>query len=196
MYDLILKNISRFITLTPEEEQYFISLLKVKKLRKKQYLLQEGEICRNEYFVIKGCLRTYTIDEKGLEHVIQFSIEDWWTGDKYSFLTQNPSSYTIDAIEDSELLYLDKVSHDELYLKVPKFERFFRHLLQYAFISMQERINATLSQTADQRYCSFIEKYPLMEQRLPLKQIASYLGITPESLSRIRRSYNKVNRSS
>jgi|SRR5205809_1964290 CRP-like cAMP-binding protein len=196
MYDLILKNISRFITLTPEEEQYFISLLKVKKLRKKQYLLQEGEICRNEYFVTKGCLRTYTIDEKGLEHVIQFSIEDWWTGDMYSFLTQNPSSYTIDAIEDSELLYLDKVSHDELYLKVPKFERFFRHLLQYAFISMQERINATLSQTADQRYCSFIEKYPLMEQRLPLKQIASYLGITPESLSRIRSSYNKVNRSS
>jgi CRP-like cAMP-binding protein len=196
MYELILKNISRFITLTPEEEQYFISLLKVKKLRKKQYLLQEGEICRNEYFVTKGCLRTYTIDEKGLEHVIQFSIEDWWTGDMYSFLTQNPSSYTIDAIEDSELLYLDKVSHDELYLKVPKFERFFRHLLQYAFISMQERINATLSQTADQRYCSFIEKYPLMEQRLPLKQIASYLGITPESLSRIRSSYNKVNRSS
>ncbi|TMI90566.1 MAG: Crp/Fnr family transcriptional regulator [Bacteroidetes bacterium] len=196
MYDLILKNISRFITLTPEEEQYFISLFKVKKLRKKQYLLQEGEICRNEYFVTKGCLRTYTIDEKGLEHVIQFSIEDWWTGDMYSFLTQNPSSYTIDAIEDSELLYLDKVSHDELYLKVPKFERFFRHLLQYAFISMQERINATLSQTADQRYCSFIEKYPLMEQRLPLKQIASYLGITPESLSRIRSSYNKVNRSS
>jgi CRP-like cAMP-binding protein len=92
----------------------------------------------------------------------------------YSFLTQKPSSYTIDAIEDSELLYLDKALHDELYLKVPKFERFFRHLLQYAFISMQERINATLSLTADQRYCSFIEKYPLMEQRLPLKQIASY----------------------
>jgi len=194
MYDLIIKNISRFITLNPEEEQYFISLLKVKKLRKKQYLLQEGEICRNEYFVTKGCLRTYTIDEKGLEHVIQFSIEDWWTGDMYSFLTQKPSSYTIDAIEDSELLYLDKVSHDELYLKVPKFERFFRHLLQYAFISMQERINATLSQTADQRYCSFIEKYPLMEQRLPLKQIASYLGITPESLSRIRSGYIKNNK--
>jgi CRP-like cAMP-binding protein len=194
MYDLILKNISRFIELTEEEINYFTSLLKVKRLKKKQYLLQEGEICRNEYFVIKGCLRTYTIDEKGLEHIIQFSIEDWWTGDMYSFLTQKPSRYTIDALEDSELLYLDKASHEELYSKLPKFERFFRHLLQYAFISMQERINATLSQTADERYCSFIEKYPLMEKRLPLKQIASYLGITPESLSRIRGNYIKNNK--
>lgn len=191
MYDLILKNVSRFITLTPEETDYFTSLLKLKKLKKRQYLLQEGEICRNEYFVIKGCLRTYTIDEKGVDHVVQFSIEDWWTGDMYSFLTQQPSRYTVDALEDSELLYLDKASHEELYAKVPKFERFFRHLLQYAFIAMQERINETLSQTADERYGSFIEKYPLMERRLPLKQIASYLGITPESLSRIRSQYIK-----
>ena len=87
MYDLILKNISRFITLTPEEEQYFTSLLKIKKLKKKQYLLQEGEINRYDYFVNKGCLRTYTIDEKGLEHIVQFSIEDWWVGDMYSFLS-------------------------------------------------------------------------------------------------------------
>lgn len=194
MYDLILKNVSRFITLTPEETDYFTSLLKLKKLKKRQYLLPEGEVCRNEYFVIKGCLRTYTIDEKGLEHVVQFSIEDWWTGDMYSFLTQQPSRYTIDALEDSELLYLDKASHEELYTKVPKFERFFRHLLQYAFIAMQERINQTLSQPADERYCSFIEKYPLMERRLPLKQIASYLGITPESLSRIRSQYIKNTR--
>ena len=194
MYDLILKNISRFITLTPEEEQYFTSLLKPKKLKKKQYLVQEGDIVRYDYFVNKGCLRTYTIDEKGLEHVVQFSIEDWWTGDMYSFLTQTPARYTIDALEDTELLCLEKNALEELYLRMPKFERFFRHLLQNAFVSLQERISTNLSQTADERYCTFIDKYPLMEKRLPLKQIASHLGITPESLSRIRSSYLKNNK--
>jgi len=194
MYDLILKNISRFITLTPEEEQYFTSLLKLKKLKKKQYLLQEGDVVRYDYFVNKGCLKTYSIDEKGQEHVVQFSIEDWWTGDMYSFLTQTPARYTIDALEDTELLCLERNALEDLYTKVPKFERFFRHLLQNAFISLQERIIANLSQPADERYCTFINKYPLMEKRLPLKQIASYLGITPESLSRIRSNYIKVNK--
>ena len=191
MYDLILKNISRFITLTPDEEQYFISQLKVKRLKKKQYLLQEGDICRYDFFVNKGCLRTYTIDEKGLEHILQFAIEDWWIGDMYSFLTQTPARYTIDALEDSEVLCLEKNVLEDLYIKIPKFERFFRHLLQNAFVALQERINTSLSQNADEQYCTFIEKYPLMEKRLPLKQIASYLGITPESLSRIRSQYIK-----
>lgn len=194
MYDLILKNISRFITLAPEEEQYFTSLLKLKKLRKKQYLLQEGDVARYDYFVNKGCLRTYTIDEKGQEHVVQFSIEDWWTGDMYSFLTQKPARYTIDALEDTELLCLERHALEELYIKIPKFERFFRLLLQNAFVSLQERIIANLSQPADERYCTFVNKYPLMEKRLPLKQIASYLGITPESLSRIRSNYIKTNK--
>jgi len=194
MYDLILKNISRFITLTPEEEQYFTSLLKLKKIKKKGYLLQEGDISRHQYFVNKGCLRTYTIDEKGLEHIIQFAIEDWWTGDMFSFLTQTPARFTIDALEDSELLCLEKNALEELYIKIPKFERFFRHLLQNAFIALQERIVANLSQPADERYCTFITKYPDMEKRLPLKQIASYLGITPESLSRIRSNYIKINK--
>jgi CRP-like cAMP-binding protein len=191
MYDLILKNISRFITLTPEEEQYFTSLFKIKKLKKKEYLLQEGDTSRHQYFVNKGCLRTYTIDEKGIEHIIQFAIEDWWTGDMYSFLTQTPARYNIDTIEDSEILCLEKNAMEELYIKIPKFERFFRHLLQNAFVALQERIVANLSQPADERYCTFINKYPDMEKRLPLKQIASYLGITPESLSRIRSSYIK-----
>jgi len=194
MYDLLRKNISRFITLTPEEEQYFTSLLKLKKIKKKAYLLQEGDVSRHQYFVNKGCLRTYTIDEKGMEHIIQFAIEDWWTGDMYSFLTQTPARFTIDALEDSELLCLEKNALEELYTRVPKFERFFRHLLQNAFIALQERIVANLSQPADERYCTFITKYADMEKRLPLKQIASYLGITPESLSRIRSNYIKVNK--
>ena len=191
MYDLILKNISRFITLTPEEEQYFISILKPKKLKKKQYLLQEGDITRHEYFVNKGCLRTYTIDEKGQEHIIQFAIEDWWTGDMYNFLTQKPARYTIDAIEDSELLCLEKNALEELYIKIPKFEKFFRHLLQNAFIAGQSRIIDMISLSADDRYCNFVTQYPSMEKRLPKKQIASYLGIKPESLSRLRSNWLK-----
>lgn len=196
MYEPILKNISRFITLDPDEEKYFTSLLKLKRLKKKHYLLQEGDVSHYEYFVNKGCLRTYYIDDKGLEHIIQFAIEDWWTGDMYSFLTQTPARYTIDALEDAELFCLDKPSLEELYIKVPKFEKFFRHLLQNAFIAVQRRIIESMSLTADERYCRFIENYPLMEQRLPLKQIASYLGITPESLSRIRSSYNKIEKNS
>ena len=187
MYDRILQNINRFITLTEEEKIYFISLLQVKKLRKRQYLLQEGDVSRNEYFVTKGCLRTYYIDDRGIEHVVQFAIEDWWINDMYSFLTQKPARYTIDALEDSEVVYFDKSVQETLFAKVPKFERFFRLLLQNAFISLQERILSGMSQTAEERYIDFINKYPRFEQRLPQHQVASYLGITPESLSRIRK---------
>lgn len=194
MYDLILKNISRFISLTPDEEKYFTSLLKLKKLKKKQSLLQEGDISRYQYFVNKGCIRTYSIDEKGQEHIIQFAIEDWWIGDFYSFLTQTPARYNLDALEDSELLCLDKNSLEDLYIKVPKFERFFRHLLQNAFIASQSRINDMISLSADDRYCNFMIQYPLMEKRLPQKQIASYLGIKPESLSRLRSNWLKKNK--
>jgi CRP-like cAMP-binding protein len=196
MYDLILKNISRFISLTEEEQRLFTSLIKIKKLRRKQFLLQEGDVSRYQYFINKGCLRTYTVDEKGQEHVIQFAIEDWWTGDMYSFLTQTPAKMNIEAIEDTELLCIDNPSLEILYQKVPKFERFFRLLLQNAFIANQRRIIESMSLTADDRYCKFIERYPLMEPRLPLKHIASYLGITPESLSRIRSQYIKNKKTS
>lgn len=196
MYDLVLKNVSRFITLTGEEEQYFLSLLKQKKLKRKQILLQEGDVCRYQYFVNKGCLRSYTIDDKGQEHVAQFAIEDWWIGDMYSFLTQTPARLNIDALEEAELLYIDQPSLETLYTRVPPFERFFRILIQNAFIATQQRLVESISLPADQRYCRFIEKYPLMEQRIPLKYVASFLGITPESLSRIRSQYVKNTTSS
>ncbi len=191
MHELILENISRFIQLEPQETEYFVSLLHTKKLKKRQHVLHEGDICRYEYFVNKGCLRAYHVDEKGLEHVAQFAIEDWWIGDMYSFLTSTPARLNIDALEDSEVIYFDKPSLEKLYVEVPKFERFFRMLVQNAFIATQRRVIETVSVNADQRYCNFIERYPKMEQRLPLKQIASYLGITPESLSRIRSQYIK-----
>jgi CRP-like cAMP-binding protein len=187
MYERILQNVARHIQLTEEEQAYFTSLLQVKRLRKKQYLLQEGDVARYEYFVNKGCLRTYYIDPKGIEHVVQFAIEEWWIGDMYSFLTQKPARVAIDALEDSEVLIIDKESWEELFVRVPKFERFFRHLLQNAFIANQERIINAMSQTAEERYLNFMERYPQFEQRIPQNQIASFLGITPESLSRVRK---------
>ncbi len=187
MYALILQNISKHIQLTQEETDYFISVLQIKKLRKKQFLVQEGDVCRYETFVNKGCLRAYHVDEKGQEHIAQFAVEEWWISDMYSFLTSTPAYLNVDALEDSELLCIDKPSLEELYLHVPKFERFFRIILQNAFIAHQQRILANMSKNAEDRYLEFIERYPQLEQRVPQHQIASYLGITPESLSRVRK---------
>lgn len=187
MYERILQNVSRFIQLTEEEQQYFVSILKVKKLRKRQYLLQEGTVSNNQYFVNSGCLRLINIDQKGAEHVVQFAIEDWWINDMYSFLTQQPARYTIDALEETEVIYIEQKKWETLFERVPKFERFFRMLLQNAFIVNQERIIAAMSSTAEERYLHFLQRYPQFEQRIPQHQIASFLGITPESLSRIRK---------
>jgi CRP-like cAMP-binding protein len=191
MHDLILKNISRFISLTTEEEQYFISLLKPRKLRKKQYIVQAGDVARYECFVNKGCLRAYSIDDKGQEHIVQFAIEDWWISDMYSLVSGLPAIYNVDALEDSELLLIEKENIELLYNTVPKFERFFRIIIQNSFISLQRRVLENMSIPAEERYLLFMQRYAKIEQRLPQHQVASYLGITPESLSRIRRQLAK-----
>jgi CRP-like cAMP-binding protein len=185
--DLIIQNISRHIHLDKTETDFFISLLETKKLKRKEFLLQQGNICKTENFIVKGCLRTYTIDDNGIEHIIMFGIEDWWVGDLYSFLTQKPATYFIDALEETEILQISKGNLDKLYERVPKFERFFRLILQNAFITQQQRINQNLSYTAEQRYLDFIKKYPQLEQRLSQKQVSAYLGITPVFLSMLRR---------
>lgn len=187
--ELILKNISRHIQLDKTETDFFLSLLKEKTVKRKDFLLKKGEFCKNETFITRGCLRVYSIDADGLEHILMFGVEDWWVGDMYSFLTQTPSNYFIDALEDSEVLQISKVNLDKLYESVPKFERFFRIMFQNAFINQQNRINQNLSLTAEERYIEFIKKYPHLEQRIPQKQIAAYLGITPVFLSMIRRKW-------
>jgi CRP-like cAMP-binding protein len=187
MHDTILAHISQFITLEPAEVAYFTSLLKFKMLRKRQYLVQAGDVCKYDSFVVKGCLRTYFVDERGGEHVVQFAVENWWTGDLYSFLSESPAAYNTDALEDSELLQIDQPSLELLYERVPKFERFFRILTQRAFVAAERRVIDTISQTAEERYRNFIERYPGLDQRVPQHLIASYLGFTPEFLSRIRK---------
>lgn len=186
-YTLILQNIGRHIQLDASEEQFFCSLLKSATIRRKEFLLRAGEICRYENFIHKGCLRTYALDKYGNEHIAMFAIEDWWTGDMYSFLTQQPGQYYIDAVEDTEIWQISKPDLEQLYVKIPKFERFFRILLQNAFIAQQQRIVQNLSFTAEQRYHAFIAQYPKLEQRLTQRQMAAFLGITPEFLSMLRR---------
>lgn len=185
--ELILQNISRHIQLDTTETDFFISLLQCRKLKRQEFLLKPGDICKTENFIVKGCLRTYTIDKNGFEHIVMFGIEDWWVGDLFSFLTQSPATYFIDALEETEVLQISKANLDKLYDRVPKFERFFRLILQNAFIAQQLRINQNLSFTAEQRYLDFITKHPKLEQRLSQKQISSYLGITPVFLSMLRR---------
>ena len=187
MYELILSSVAKYIQLTPEEVKFFTSLLRPKKIRKRQYLLQAGDISMFENFVNKGCLRAYTVDEQGQEHIAMFGIEGWWISDMYSFLTNTPATQNIDALEDSEVLSIEKSDLEKLYDHVPKFNRFFLKLLQNAFVAHQRRILAANSQTAEEQYLDFITRYPSLEQRVPQHQIASYLGMSPETISRIRR---------
>ncbi|SIN89124.1 Crp/Fnr family transcriptional regulator [Chitinophaga niabensis] len=189
--DLLLENIKMHISLDKEEAGYFLGLIRSNTIKRKGFLLKQGEICRYESFITKGCLRVYTLDNNGVEHVVMFGIENWWVSDLRSFLMQTPAQYMIDALEDTEVLQISKPDIDQLYEKVPKFERFFRIILQNAFVAHQQRIEQNLSFSAEERYHFFTDKYPHMDQRIPQKQIASYLGITPVFLSMLRRKQLK-----
>lgn len=170
-----------------EQEMARVELLSIiKKLRKKQYLLQEGDIWKYDAFVSKGCLRTYSIDEKGQEHIINFAIENWWTGDQESHLSGLPSRFNIDAIEDSEVVLFTHSNFQLLCEEIPAFGTMINNIFKRSFISSQNRIQAALSYTAEEKYLDFVSKYPGFAMRIPLNMIASYLGMTPETLSRVR----------
>jgi CRP-like cAMP-binding protein len=187
VFELLRQHIEKRVRLTSEEFGRCAAFFIPRQLRKKQFLLQEGEVCRHLAFVNSGCLREYTVDHKGEEHVLQFAIRDWWISDLTSFLSGTPSTQTIDAVQDSELLLLEREARDRLLDAVPKLERFFRLLLEANRIASQKRINDSLSASAEERYLDFLKTYPTLAEQVPLNQIASYLGITPQSLSRIRK---------
>jgi CRP-like cAMP-binding protein len=150
-------------------------------------LLRAGEICKTENFISKGCLRAYTIDENGFEHILMFGIEDWWIGDLHSLLTQGPATYFVQALEDAEVIQYTKENLDKLLLRVPKFERFYRIMLQKSLIALHQRVSQNLALSAEERYINFVKKYPHLQDRLSQKQIAAYLGITPIFLSMLRK---------
>ncbi|MEM8908516.1 MAG: cyclic nucleotide-binding domain-containing protein, partial [Bacteroidota bacterium] len=138
-HPLLIKNIEQHIKLDPSEIEFLLPLFNARTIKKKEFLLQAGDICFTENFIVKGCLRLYSIDENGFEHIVMFGIEDWWMGDLYSFLTLTPSAYFIDALEETEVLQISKTSLEKLYAELPKFERFFRIKFQNAFIAQQNR---------------------------------------------------------
>jgi len=191
--DLLISNVSRYISLTGDEIEFFTSLLKSKSLANGEFLLREGEVCKFESFVTRGCLKTYFQDEMGSEHIIDFSIEQWWADDLYSFLTQTASKSNIKAIEDTDILQIGKLDLELLYGKIPKFERFFRILFQNAYITQREQINLALSASAQERYLLFMKKKPYAEERFAQKDIASYLGVTPQFLSTLKKKLKRVN---
>ncbi|MBD0831888.1 Crp/Fnr family transcriptional regulator [Aestuariibaculum sediminum] len=178
--------IQRFVTLTDQDIEILQSKIFVRNYLKGQYIVQQGDICRYECFVLKGCTKTFYIDQEGQEHIVMFSIEDWWTSDMGSFITQTPADFNVQCLENSELVMFSYDIIEDLYREIPKLERFFRQILERAFVASQKRIVRNFSLTAKEQYLYFREQYPLIEQRIPQYMIASYLGITKEFLSKIK----------
>lgn len=187
MYSQILEHISKDISLSPSEAEEFTGILSENKILKKELLIRPGDQVNSEYYVVKGCLKAYYRDENGEDHIIQFAIEDWWISDFEAFFNQSPAKLYVEAIEDSVLLGIDKDALEELYLRIPKFERFFRIKTTNAFVALRARILSSLQKTGKDRYLEFCKTYPKIEKRVPNYHIANYLGIKPESLSRIRK---------
>ena len=189
MTELLKQNISNHISLTDIEMEEFCNLFHTKIIKKKSFLLREGEVCKFEGFVTKGIFRVYHIDKTGAEQILYFAIENWWITDIDSFTTERPSQLFIEALEDSEVLLISKKDKEFAYANLPKIEKLFRVMTQKTHVALQRRMIDNLSKTADQRYLDFIEKYPQLHQRLSNLQIAAYLGISHEFLSKIR---NKI----
>jgi CRP-like cAMP-binding protein len=195
MWDLLLENIARRdVFLTDEEIEILKSLFTHKKFRKHQYILQAGEVSTHDNFIIKGLCRTYRVDEKEQEYILRFTPEEWWTGDLGSFLSGKPSLYNVDCIEDTEVLRITLDDLNKLFEHVPGMNKYFRLLYQKSIISFNQRLASNLSKNASERYEEFMQQFPGIGQRVPDHQIASYLGITPQSLSRIRNQSQRKKR--
>jgi CRP-like cAMP-binding protein len=190
MSEAILSNFAMHIALDSEEQDQALALLQHKTIAKRTFLLHAGSVDKGIYFVNKGCLRMFHTDKEGQEHTICFYPENWWACDIVSFFKVKPAMNTIQALEDTEVFYLTLPALEELFLKVPKFERFFRILTQNGFDMYQRRIISNLSKTAEKRYLLFRKHYPGLEQRIAQKHIAGYLGITPVFLSMMRKEKN------
>lgn len=183
---LILQNIAKHIMLSPEEQLLFLSKISTQQFKAKSILLNSGNICKYSYFVNSGILRSFNINDHIVEHVMNFATEGYWIGDMYSLLSQKPGNLFIEVLEDAEVVFLSKENQELLYSEIPKLERFFRILIENSLVANQERLMDNLSLSAEERFEKFCGKYPTLIQKVPQKQIASYIGVTPEFFSKMK----------
>jgi CRP-like cAMP-binding protein len=188
-FESILLHVNKHISLTKEEEEIFTSMLIEKKVKKKLVLLKPNEICNKSFFITKGCLKSYSIDNNGFEHILQFAPENWWITDMYSLISEKPAMLYIDAIEESTFFILTKENQNELYNKVPKFERYFRILVEKSLVATRLRIMDNMELLAKERYSKFCSVYPTLINTLPQKLIAAYIGVKPEFFSKMRAEF-------
>ncbi|WP_367866263.1 Crp/Fnr family transcriptional regulator [Pedobacter sp. WC2423] len=186
MYQELLDHIKKYVQLSPRQQQQFCEKLELKKLKKKEFLLEPGKLCKGNYFIIKGCVRQFLINQKLNEQIIHFGIENWWIADQDSLLNNQPSACYIQAIEETELLLLQEKDRISLFKEIPFLETYFRIMMQKSFVAAQRRIGFIFNQTEEERYRHFSKLYPGFVQRVPQYMLASYLGFTPQFLSRLR----------
>ena len=182
----ILENIAKHVALTPEEQELFLSRTETKPFKAKTILLSAGEVATCTYFVNSGILRSFNINDNIIEHVLHFACEGWWIGDMYSYISEKPGNLFIEVLENAEVVMITKENQQQLYQEIPKLERFFRILAENSLVAHQERLIDNLSLTAEERFEKFCSKYPSLIQKVPQKQIASYIGVTPEFFSKMK----------
>lgn len=189
MFEQLYQSIHENVTLTDEEWEQCKNSFRPKRMLKRQFLLQEGDVCRQIAFIEKGALYSFSVDDKGTRNVMQFGFDGWWIADLHSFFTETPSTLNIEVLEDAELLLIDHKNHEKLLKEIPAYERYQRIIIQNAYVALQQRVENTLGRTAEERYSRLIERSPQFMNRVPLNLVASYLGMSPETLSRVRSNY-------
>ena len=187
----LIEYFNRILPLDEKEIAFVEKVFKERRVKKSQLILQQGEICKHNTYVLEGCFRMYLVDEKGKEHNLQFAIENWWIGDLGSFHSEEPSKLYVEAIENSTILQIEKEDQIKLYANYPKFDRIFRVLAENSMMGLQRRVLQNISSTAEERYLEFVKRYPHFFNRISNVQIASYLGVTPEFLSTVRKKIVK-----
>ncbi|MBL7781402.1 MAG: Crp/Fnr family transcriptional regulator [Saprospiraceae bacterium] len=183
----IIHHFHKYLPLTEAEHELILSRIKHRQIKRRQMILQEGLVCHHYTFIVKGCFKMYGVDDRGIEHNIQFAAEDDWIADIGSFHSKKPSGFFIEAVEPSEIIQIEQQDLYFLYINIPKLDRIFKVIVENKYVELQNRVLQNISSTAQQRYVNFLEQYPTLASRLPNVQIASYLGITPEFLSKIRK---------
>lgn len=187
----IIEYFSKLLPLDSEEVEAVKKVFIERRIKRRQFILQEGDVCMLNTFIVEGCFRMYFVDEKGKEHNIQFAVENWWIGDIGSFHSEEPSKLYIEAIENSVILQIKKQDQLDLFVNYPKFNQIFRVFTENALVAFQKRVLQNISSTAEERYLDFVKRHPYFFNRISNVQIASYLGVTPEFLSTIRKKIAK-----